>query len=75
LYKWKNPPSLPRPRDFGEMLSTLHTIIPTIAENEIVGEESLTSHSSPNLIKKAYLRAIRMLHPDKFDGKFGLKKK
>lgn len=70
LHKWKNPPSLGRRRDIGELLSTLHTIVPTIQEHEITGSEgNLTCKSPSNSIKKAYLRAIRILHPDKFSGK------
>ncbi len=65
------------------MLSTLHKIMYTIEEYDIVSQGatlSSVSEVSPRLgdsdvqinfpiqIKKAYMRAIRILHPDKFTG-------
>lgn len=58
-----------RTRSIPELL----TAIPTILDTTLIPEgaifrEPLTLSSSPSDVKKAYLRAVRLVHPDKLVG-------
>lgn len=66
---WRRPKNWQRDRDIGELLSSLHTIVCSVTAEMIVGDKVLTAQSPPADIKKAYLRAARQIHPDKFTGK------
>lgn len=69
LQLWRRPKNWQRDRDIGELLSSLHTIVCSVTAEMIVGDKVLTAQSPAADIKKAYLRAARQIHPDKFTGK------
>lgn len=71
IQQWRYPKNLRRERDIGELLSTLHTIVCSVSQDPFFGGSELsklqlTAQSPPVEIKKAYLRAARLIHPDKF---------
>lgn len=55
-----------RTRSIPELLTTIPTIIDTsIVPEGSIFKEPLTLSTPPNEVKKAYLRAVRLVHPDK----------
>ena len=59
-----------RKKDIGELLSSLHTIISTVTEGSIVSQPITVATAEPNEMKKAYMKAVRQIHPDKYTGKY-----
>jgi hypothetical protein len=58
-----------RTRSIPELLAALPSLDPTLFPEGAISREELTLSSSPSDVKKAYLRAIRLVHPDKLVGK------
>lgn len=63
---WRTPMGARRERDIAELLSTVHQIVSFIPENAIVNSaQIITTKSPPSEIKRAYMKAVRFVHPDK----------
>lgn len=69
---WKQPATYMKPKDISQMLTTLHKLVPFISEFQIVNQGTVLSEDSPTEIKKSYLRAARLIHPDKLSDKLDI---
>eukprot|EP00604_Paraphysomonas_vestita_P003940 CAMPEP_0174824102 /NCGR_PEP_ID=MMETSP1107-20130205/30643_1 /TAXON_ID=36770 /ORGANISM="Paraphysomonas vestita, Strain GFlagA" /LENGTH=304 /DNA_ID=CAMNT_0016049589 /DNA_START=457 /DNA_END=1371 /DNA_ORIENTATION=- len=66
IRNWTQPSNMNRTRSIPELLTTIPTIIDTsIVPEGSIFKEPLTLSTPPNEVKKAYLRAVRLVHPDK----------
>ena len=61
IISWSILPSS-RGRSIQELLNTLHTVLPGLVPVDL---NSLSESSSPSDVKKAYMKSIRYIHPDK----------
>lgn len=69
LQEWRIVPGTGKERSFGEML----TLLPTLLGAQICPPGSITAtpltvSSPPADIKRAYMKAVRCVHPDKIPG-------
>lgn len=63
---WIQPSNMNRCRSIPELLTTIPTILDTsIVPEGSIFKEPLTLSTPPTDVKKAYLRAVRLVHPDK----------
>eukprot|EP00602_Paraphysomonas_sp_CaronLab_P003686 CAMPEP_0185032910 /NCGR_PEP_ID=MMETSP1103-20130426/21438_1 /TAXON_ID=36769 /ORGANISM="Paraphysomonas bandaiensis, Strain Caron Lab Isolate" /LENGTH=548 /DNA_ID=CAMNT_0027568993 /DNA_START=327 /DNA_END=1973 /DNA_ORIENTATION=- len=66
IERWRHPTDMKRPRSLGELLSNIPDLLgPTICPEFSISRSPLTLSTSPTEIKKAYLKAVRLVHPDK----------
>jgi hypothetical protein len=59
------------PRSLPSLLSSLHSIVPDIVEQGAVCAQPMANATPPKDVKKAYMRAVRLIHPDKVSNSVG----
>ncbi len=71
IKNWKQPPGKKRPRVLGELLNAIPALLgPSIIPEGGITSRPLEKTDPPADIKKAYRRAVRLVHPDKIAGKY-----
>lgn len=67
---WKHPPGKKRPRVLGELLNALPALLgPSVVPPESsLATTPLQKSDPPEVVRKAYRKAVRLVHPDKIAG-------
>lgn len=70
ILQWKHPPGKKRPRVLGELLNSLPVLLgPSIIPPSCsLVTEPLKRSDAAGEVKRAYRRAVRLVHPDKIAG-------
>jgi hypothetical protein len=69
LQDWRMVPGSGKERSFGEMLTLLPSLLgPQLCPPGAITTAPLTVSSPPPDIKRAYMKAVRCVHPDKIPG-------
>jgi hypothetical protein len=66
IQKWaKHPSIMNKTKSLAGLLTSVHTIVSLVPADAVVKSTPLTDSSEPSEVKKAFMRAVRYLHPDK----------
>ena len=70
---WKHPVGRKRPRVLGELLNAIPALLgPSVVPPDCsLATTPLQRSDPPALVKKAYRKAVRLVHPDKIAGETG----
>lgn len=71
MLDWRTPPGAAKERSLPELLSLVHVLLgPDLCPPTAIVSAPLTISASPAEVKKAFFKAVRIVHPDKIAGIF-----
>lgn len=75
LKKWLKPPGAVRERNIAELLSTVSEVVPLISGDVFACSDAVKclslKNSSPEDIRRCYMKIVRLIHPDKISASSG----